>query len=67
MHAYDLIGTNVLLGKRVPLFCPAENPGNFVVAAVARRALNDSRFVRQIVTVGGHENPLATRFRSFVA
>ena len=71
MHAYDLIGTNVLLGKRVPLFCPADRPSNFVaamgVAAVARRALNDSRLVRQMVTVGDYEPPPATRSRSFVA
>ena len=60
VHAYDLIGKNVQLGKRVPLFGPANNPRNFVaasdVADVARHALTDSRFVGQTVTVGGPAN-----------
>ena len=60
VHAYDLIGKNVQLGKRVPLFGPANNPRNFVaaadVAAVARQALTDSRFVGQTVTIGGPQN-----------
>ena len=60
VHAYDLIGKNVQLGKRVPLFGPANNPRNFVaaadVAAVARQALVDSRFVGQTVTIGGPQN-----------
>ena len=60
VHAYDLIGKNVQLGKRVPLFGPADNPRNFVaasdVADVARHALTDSRFTGQTVTVGGPAN-----------
>ena len=60
VHAYDLIGKNVQLGKRVPLFGSADNPRNFVaasdVADLARHALNDSRFVGQTVTVGGPAN-----------
>lgn len=60
VHAYDLIGRNVRLGKRVPLFGAADNPRNFVaaadVAAVARLALVDARFAGQSVTIGGPQN-----------
>lgn len=60
VHAYDLIGKNVQLGKRVPLFGAANNPRNFVAAAdvaeVARHALVGSRFIGQTVTIGGPQN-----------
>ena len=60
VHAYDLIGKNVQLGKRVPIFGPGNNPRNFVaasdVAAVARHALTDARFIGQTVTIGGPQN-----------
>ncbi|MDZ7632512.1 MAG: NmrA family NAD(P)-binding protein, partial [Gemmatimonadaceae bacterium] len=60
VHAYELIGKHVQLGKRVPVFGPGNNPRNFVaasdVAEVAHRALVDARFVGQSVPVGGPQN-----------
>ena len=60
VHAYDLIGKNVQLGKRVPIFGPGNNPRNFVaasdVAAVAHHALTDARYIGQTVTIGGPQN-----------
>ncbi len=60
VHAYDLIGKHVQLGKRVPVFGPGNNPRNFVaasdVAELARCALADARFVGKVVPIGGPQN-----------
>jgi len=60
MHAYELIGKQVLAGKRVMLFGRGRNPRNFVAAEDVAKAINGALQLPALrgeaIDMGGPEN-----------
>ncbi len=65
MHAYELIGKNVIEGKRVMLFGKGRNPRNFVAAEDVAKAINGALQIPslrgQSIDIGGPENLTANQ------